>query len=90
MNSWFVGSNTVEEAGFLTAIIIRSTTSFGGDVKLSGPCGKILRHVKDHCKYERDTLYAKFAAISCQVSSALLPDFSAGIRNDQNFDGDAQ
>jgi hypothetical protein len=26
---------------------IRSTTFFGGEVKLSVPCRKILRHVKD-------------------------------------------
>jgi hypothetical protein len=34
---------------------IRSTTSFGGKIKQSVPCRKILRHVKDRCKYERDT-----------------------------------
>jgi hypothetical protein len=34
--------------GFLRAIKIRSTTSFGVEVKPSAPCRKILRHVKDH------------------------------------------
>jgi hypothetical protein len=32
---------------FLRTIKIRSTTSFGGKVKPSAPCRKILRHVKD-------------------------------------------
>jgi hypothetical protein len=32
--------------GFLRAVKIRSTPSFGGEVKPSAPC-KILRHVKD-------------------------------------------
>jgi hypothetical protein len=31
---------------FLSAIKIRSTSSLGGEVKSSAPCGKILRHVK--------------------------------------------
>jgi hypothetical protein len=31
----------------LRAIKIHSTTSFGGEVKLSGPCRKIKRQVKD-------------------------------------------
>jgi hypothetical protein len=34
---------------FLRAIKIRSTTSFGGEVKPSIPCRKILRHVKGPC-----------------------------------------
>jgi hypothetical protein len=33
--------------GFLGAIKIRSTTSFGGEVKPSTPFHKILRHVKE-------------------------------------------
>jgi hypothetical protein len=33
--------------GFLTAIKILSMPSFGGEVKLSAPCCKILRHVKN-------------------------------------------
>jgi hypothetical protein len=32
--------------GFFRAIEIRSTSSMGGEVKLSAPCSKILRHVK--------------------------------------------
>jgi hypothetical protein len=33
--------------GFLMAIKIRSTPSFGWEVKPEVPCRKILRHVKD-------------------------------------------
>jgi hypothetical protein len=39
--------------GFLRAIKIRSTPSFGGEVKREVPCRKILRHVKDHLTYLR-------------------------------------
>jgi hypothetical protein len=35
--------------GFLMAIKISSTPSFGWEVKLEVPCRKILQHVKDHC-----------------------------------------
>jgi hypothetical protein len=34
--------------GFLRAIKIHSTPSFGGEVKLEAPRYKILRHVKRH------------------------------------------
>jgi hypothetical protein len=34
--------------GFLRAIKICNTTSFGGEVNPLAPCGKILRHVKNH------------------------------------------
>jgi hypothetical protein len=37
--------------GFLKAIKIRSTASFGWEVKPEVPCRKILRHVKDPLKY---------------------------------------
>jgi hypothetical protein len=52
----FVGSNPAEDFGFLRAIKIRRATSFGGEVKPSVPCHKILRHVKNHHEYETDTL----------------------------------
>jgi hypothetical protein len=35
--------------GFLIAIKIHSTPSFGWKVKLEAPCHKILRHVKELC-----------------------------------------
>jgi hypothetical protein len=38
--------------GFLTAIKVRSTPSFGWDVKPEVPCRKILRHAKDPLMYQ--------------------------------------
>jgi hypothetical protein len=43
----FAVSNPVESNGFLRAIKIRSTPSFGGKVEPKTVCHKILRHVKD-------------------------------------------
>jgi hypothetical protein len=40
--------------GFLRAVKIRSTPSFGWEVKPEVPCCKILRHVKDLLKYHGD------------------------------------
>jgi hypothetical protein len=42
--------------GFLRVIKMRSTPSFGGEVKLSAPCCKILKYVKEFYKYERNGL----------------------------------
>jgi hypothetical protein len=39
--------------GFLRAIKIRSTSSFGWEVKPEVKCRKILRHVKDPLTYQR-------------------------------------
>jgi hypothetical protein len=39
--------------GFLRAIKIRSTPSFGGEVKLETPCRNILRHVKEPLEIQR-------------------------------------
>jgi hypothetical protein len=39
--------------GFLRAIKIRSTPSFGWEVKPEVPCRKILQHVKDPLMYFR-------------------------------------
>jgi hypothetical protein len=39
--------------GFLRAIEMRSTPSFGWEVKPEVPCRKILRHVKDPLTYQR-------------------------------------
>jgi hypothetical protein len=41
---------------------IRSTTSFGVEVKPSAPCRNILRHVKDPLRYDRDTDKRPFLA----------------------------
>jgi hypothetical protein len=39
--------------GSLRSIRLRSTSSFGGQVKPQAPCPRILRHVKTTCKYEQ-------------------------------------
>jgi hypothetical protein len=44
-----------DDDGFLRAIKVRSTTSFGGKVKLEVPCRWILRHITENYVYERDT-----------------------------------
>jgi hypothetical protein len=49
------GSNTAEDNGFLRAIKIHSTASFGGEVKPSVPCRKFLWYVREPYEYERDT-----------------------------------
>jgi hypothetical protein len=49
LDSRFEGSNPAEDDGFLRAIKICSTTSFGGEVKPSASCLKILQHVKYPC-----------------------------------------
>jgi hypothetical protein len=66
----FAGSNLVEDDGFLRAIKISSTSSFGGEVKPSAPSRKILRNVKKPFEVEAKTLHnAKFiiyfASSSC-------------------------
>jgi hypothetical protein len=43
----FLGSNPAEGDGFLKTIKICSIPSFGEEVKLLGPCHKILWHVKE-------------------------------------------
>jgi hypothetical protein len=71
LNPRFAGLNLAEDYGFLRAIKIRSTTSFGGEGKCQ-PHAEILRHVKEPAEYEINILLAKFKAISRQVSSGLL------------------
>jgi hypothetical protein len=39
---------------FLSAITIRNTPYFGGEIKPSAPCRKILRHIAKLYEYERD------------------------------------
>jgi hypothetical protein len=56
----FAGSNPADDDEFLRELRIRSTTSYGGEVKPSVPCRKILQRVKEPYEYERDTSYAKF------------------------------
>jgi hypothetical protein len=66
------GFKPCESDGFLKAIQIRSTPSFGGEVKLSAPCRKALRHVKDPLKYDRDADRQNSAAISRPVSHPFV------------------
>jgi hypothetical protein len=40
--------------GFLRTIHICGTLSFGGKVKPSAPCRKILQHLKELYEYDRD------------------------------------
>jgi hypothetical protein len=47
------GFKPVRGDEFLRAIKIRSTPSFGWEVKPEVPCLKILRRVKDPLKYQR-------------------------------------
>jgi hypothetical protein len=54
--------------GFLRAIKIRSSPSFGWEVKPEAPCRKILRHVKITSKYERGISNKKFI-----ILFAVLP-----------------
>jgi hypothetical protein len=56
---------------------IRSTTSFGGEVKPSVPCRMILRHVKESYECER-YLVAKFNSNFSQISPPSVLDVSAG------------
>jgi hypothetical protein len=70
--------------------IIRSTNSFGGEIKPSAPCRKILRHVKNPCRlWHRYWLHRlnsrTFLTTPCFASRCLLqPDSSGGwIRNDE-------
>jgi hypothetical protein len=55
MNPRFAGLNLAEDDGFLMAIKIHTTASFGGEVKPSVPCREILRHVKNPYSMKADT-----------------------------------
>jgi hypothetical protein len=71
----FVGSKPDENNVYLRAMQIRSSTSFGGEVKPSAPCRKILRHVKDPLRYGRDTDRQKSAAIFHPISLRFATRF---------------
>jgi hypothetical protein len=60
--------------GILRAIKIRSTPSFGWEVKPGNPCRKILRHVKIRWRI-KDTAQNSHSFVH---SSYPLPDISAG------------
>jgi hypothetical protein len=68
---------TAEDDGFLRAIKIRSTTSFGEGVKLSAPCRKILRHLKEIYEYEKilrrqNPLATPSSSFSCFATRDLV------------------
>jgi hypothetical protein len=73
---WF---RPADDNGFLRAIEIHNTTSFGGEVKPSAPCRKIYGMSKKPAQYEIDNSSAKFTAISRHVSPDSLLGVSAGI-----------
>jgi hypothetical protein len=68
----FAGSNLGEDNGFLIAIKIHSMTSYGGEVKLSVPCCKILQHVKEHYRYKNRYFIGKTHGYFLPSSLALL------------------
>jgi hypothetical protein len=70
------------EREFLRAIKIHSTTSFGGKVKRSAPCHKILRHVKNKPMSMKDTGLLRrqhSTTISHQISLGSLLGVSSSI-----------
>jgi hypothetical protein len=77
----FTGLNPAEDDAFLRAVIIRSTTSFGKEVKPSAPCRKILRRVKDPCgvwqRYFAGKVSGDFSLSKFLLASLLR--VSAGI-----------
>jgi hypothetical protein len=66
-----MGLNPAEVDGFSRAINIRSTTSFGGEVKPSAPCRKILGPEKNP-RNIREILVGKIHGHFCVFSPALL------------------
>jgi hypothetical protein len=52
----FAGSNPGEDDGFLRVIKIRSTTSFGGEVKPSVPCRRFTAFKKNLTNMKKDAL----------------------------------
>jgi hypothetical protein len=81
----FAGSNPAKSDGFLRAIKIRSTASFGGKVKPSAPCRQVLWHVNDPFVCDRDTdkilqpFLAKYLPASLLgVSAATTAENSGG------------
>jgi hypothetical protein len=84
-NAWFTSTPLVriynlclstripdEEDGLLRAIKIRSTPSFGAEVK---PCALVVRFngmLNIPAVYDRDTTLAILKNISCQISASLF------------------
>jgi hypothetical protein len=92
----FTGSYPAKDDMSLRAMKIRSTTSFGIEVKPSVPCRKILQHAKDSYSM-KEILVCKmhghfspsFSCFPTRCLCSLLPENSGGwIRNDHNSDGE--
>jgi hypothetical protein len=56
--------------GVLRVMKICTSTPFGGEVKPSFPCCKILWHVKELCEYEKRYFIGKILLILCHVPPA--------------------
>jgi hypothetical protein len=98
LDQTFAGSNAAEVEVFLRAIKVRSTTSFGGEVKQSVPGRKILRNSKNPYSmkeilvgkingYFSRSFYCFATKYLCWI---LLNTYGGWIRNDQNSDEEAQ
>jgi hypothetical protein len=77
------GSNPAENDKFLRATKVRSTTSFGVNVKPAAPCRKILWNVKDpYCMEDilvdniRGYFSSSFSCFANKCLCWLLPDSS--------------
>jgi hypothetical protein len=77
LNLSFAGSNPAEGDGFLNSVKFRSSLSFGGEVKPSVPCRKVLRLAKITSKYEQRYFEVQINYLR-QVPPDLLVDYSAG------------
>jgi hypothetical protein len=74
----FAGSNPAENIGFLRAVIIRSTTFFGGEVKTSAPYRKIYSILKIPTDMKEILSRKKtHRSFPRRVSPVLLLDVSA-------------
>jgi hypothetical protein len=73
----FASSNPAEGDGLLIAIEIRSTSSFGGEVKPAVTCRNILQHVKELYEYERD-IYRYSLTFLAQFLPTSILGVSAG------------
>jgi hypothetical protein len=76
----FAGSNPAEDNGFLRVIKIRSTTSFGGEVKSSVPCRRFTACKRTLRIWKRCFVQNSAAMFLTHVSPALLLDGSSSFR----------
>jgi hypothetical protein len=61
----FTGSNPAEKDGFLRMIKIRSTTSFGGEVKQSVPCRRFTACKRTLQAWNRFSGHVSHSSLSC-------------------------